>query len=125
MWSESKLKETAARRKKQREGFKHLERAALAYARMANLTAESGVDPDRAQAELDQLLDQLAPEDWKDIEALSTRTDDRVLKGLMSYSLKRWQRELQREQRELEALTNWPDAQTKKKSRRKRRDRER
>lgn len=120
-WSREQLTEAANKRKAAREPLSSLEQAALAYARMEGLTAEEDVDRTKAKAELDQLLAKLKPEAWRGLEDLVGKTDNRVLKGLMHYSLERWQQELEAQRREIDALPG----ETAPKSRRKRRDRER
>jgi len=108
MWNQNKLTQAANKRQQARAQFTDLERATLAYARWNGLTEETGVDTTKAKAELDKLLDAMDPEDWQGLEGLSGTTDDRILTGLMTYSLQRWHQELGQQKRELDALPDWP-----------------
>lgn len=62
------------------------EQAALLYARWQGLTDEATTKRLKAKAELDKLLDRMAPEDWESVDAIAEGLGDTTFKGLMIYS---------------------------------------
>lgn len=94
---------------RQRSKLQPVEKAALAYARWQGLTHEADVDTDAAKAELDRLIDPMEPDDWQPLSGLIGSLDDQLLKGLMSYSIKRSQEHMQERSSALKrALTRKP-----------------
>lgn len=91
-WSKEKLNQAAGERLAKRKSLRHVEKAALAYARWQGLTDEVGLDRAAEKQRLDQTLDQLDKMDvsaWEGLASLADELGEPALKGLMSYSLQR------------------------------------
>lgn len=92
MWTKAelaeKLKAVAAERKAKPVGpsTPAAEHAALLYARWQGLTDEATTKRLKAKADLDRLLDTMAPEDWEGVDAVAEGLGDTTFKGLMLYS---------------------------------------
>lgn len=114
MWSQDKLKQAADRRKKQAGELAavnpNVERAALAYARWTGMTEETGVDAAKEKDLLDDIIAAMQPDQWAGLKDLVGKTDDRILTGLMTYSLQQAQGEVKRQARELEEIPEWDEA---------------
>lgn len=117
MWSQDKLKQAVDRRKSRAQELAavnaELERAALAYARWTGMTEEIGVDTAKEKDALDEIIAAMQPDQWTGLKRLLGKTDDRVLAGLMTYSLQQAQGDLKRQVRELEDIPDWDEAQSK------------
>lgn len=88
-----KLTEKVNERRAQLSGAEKVEAAAVAYARWQGLTDEVGVDRAQAEKETNLRLDELEGdvEAWEKSKDLVGVLNDRILGGLLAYSLKRSQ----------------------------------
>src|SRR5690606_24644874 len=61
----------------------------LAYARWKGRTHELGVDREAEKATLDRLLDDIEPEEWRELKDIIGEVDDKLLVEVMRYSAER------------------------------------
>ena len=108
MWTREKLQEIVERRQKAKEPFNAVDDAALAYARWQGLTEESDVDPEGAKAELDRLVDTIEPEQWRRLNELAADVDEGIIRGLMSYSMRRAYEQLGQQREQVREMKDWP-----------------
>lgn len=90
-----------ARRRESGESPSALEQVLLAFARW-----QHSADVERASCKeaLDQQLDRLEPEQWRDLKEMIGEIDDRLLLEVMQYSAERALAQSQELVREVEAL---------------------
>ena len=110
MWTREKLQEIVERRQKAKEPFNAVDDAALAYARWQGLTEESDVDRESAKSELDRLVDTIEPEQWRRLNELTGDVDEGIIRGLMSYSMRRAYEQLGQQREEVREMKDWPVA---------------
>ena len=110
MWTREKLQEIVERRQKAKEPFNDVDGAALAYARWQGLTEELDVDREGAKAELDRLVDTIEPEQWRRLNELAADVDEGIIRGLMSYSMRRAYEQLGQQREEVREMKDWPVA---------------
>lgn len=104
-FDKEKLHKTVEIRREKMSGQERVQEAALAYARWQGLTDEHGIDRPKAKKDMDRLLDELEGDAkaWEQTKELVGVLNDRVLGGLLSYSLQRSQIYLQELTKGLEA----------------------
>lgn len=91
VWSKDRLKERTNRRLTARANLQPAEQAALAWARWQGMTDEAGLDRRSIKAELDRMVDEMAPEQWQQLYTQLGTTEDAAMRGVLRYSLERAQ----------------------------------
>lgn len=104
MWDPTPLKARIAARRQVEARAPGVDEVVLAYARWKGRTHEIGVDREAEKATLDRLMDEIEPEQWRELKDIIGEVDDKLLVEVMRYSAERALEQNKELVREIEAL---------------------